>query len=188
VRASVEWRPRDRARARDGRLFEQNYWTADARILPSRRLPYLKLSARRGDELDIEHSRLGTGTALALQATVSPVDRLQAELSGERRWLDVPQGAGQVRAFTASVARAKLTCAISSRSFVRLVGEWEGLDESEAGGAEQRLLSGSALYGYQLNWQSILYVGYGNTPARAGTIEHGRQQELFIKIAYAFRP
>jgi hypothetical protein len=187
LQASLAWHPRDKNRALDGRLFEQNYWTAAARVLPNRRIPYLKLTLRRGDEIDIERSRLGTGTALTLLASLSPTDRLQAELAGERRWLDLPEGAGRARLFTASVARAKLTYTFTSRSFTRLVGEWEGLDEPQGGAAAERSLSGSALYGYRLNWQSILYLGYGNTPAPASATASGRQQELFLKIAYAFR-
>lgn len=187
AQASLEWHPRDTARARDGRLFDQGYWMASARLLPGRRLPFVKLTARRGDELDIESARLGTGTALALAATLSPIDRLQAELAAERRWLDVPAGAGHERAFTASVARAKLTATLGSHSFIRLVGEWEALDEAGSASSAQRSLGGSLLYGYQLNWQSILYVGYGNTPGAADPAEPGRRQELFVKIAYAFR-
>jgi Domain of unknown function (DUF5916) len=186
VQASVEWHPREKARALDGRLFEATYWTASARFLPNRRLPYLKLSARHGDELDIQRSRLGTGTALAVSATISAVDRLQAELSGERRWLDADEEGHSVRQFAASVARAKLLCTLTARSFVRLIGEWERSDE-HGGSASQRAFSGSVLYGYRLNWQSILYLGYGNSPGDPAS-GPGRQQEWFVKLAYAFRP
>lgn len=187
VQASMAWHPREQARAGDGRLFEQNYWTASARILPNRRLPYLKVTARYGDEIDIDHSRLGTGSALGLLATVSPSDRLQAELTGERRRLDVDSGADRIRLFTADVARAKLTYTFTARSFMRLVGEWEGLDESGSGGERDQSFSASVLYGYRLNWQSILYLGYDNTPASPGSTGAGRQQELFLKLGYAFR-
>lgn len=185
ARAALDWHAREQGRARDGRLFETRYWTASARFLPSRRLPYLMLSARHGDELDIERSRLGSGTALALSATLSPLDRLQAELEGERRWLDALEGAAQRRQFTASVTRAKLTCTLTTRAFVRLVGERERLDE-RAGTSEHSVL-GSALFGYRLNWQSILYLGYDNRPARSAS-GPGRRHELFLKLAYVFRP
>jgi hypothetical protein len=186
VQASLDWHPSEKGRALDGRLFDASYWTASARLLPSRRLPYLKLSARYGDEIDIERSLLGTGAALALSATLSPFDRLQAELQGERRWLDAVEGTARVRQWSASVARAKLTCTFTTRTFVRLVGEWERLDERA--GFSSHSFVGSALYGYRLNWQSILYLGYDNAPAPAASGSRGRRQELFLKLAYAFRP
>jgi hypothetical protein len=146
-------------------------------------LPYLKLVARRGEEVDIERSLLGKGTALALAATISLLDRVQAEVSGERHWLDADAGSREVRQFTASVARARLTCTIDARSLVRVTGRWE--QAVERGRPSERSFSGSALYGYRLNWQSILYVGYDNGPAPSAS---GRRHELFVKLAYAFRP
>ena len=50
---------------------------------------------------------------------------------------------------------------------------------------DDSVFSGSALYGYRLNWQSVLYVGYGNEPALKTNL--ARQQVLFVKMAYAFR-
>jgi hypothetical protein len=185
VQGYLEWHPREEGRALDGRIFEQNFWAASARILPSRRFPYLLVTARHGDEIDFESSRLGTGSTISVLATISATDRLQAELSGERHWLDVPEGSRTVRAFTATVSRAKLTYAFTSRSFTRVIGQWEGLDLSEAGGIDDSVFSGSVLYGYRLNWQSILYVGYGNEPALETDLD--RQQALFVKVAYAFR-
>ena len=181
----LEWHLGERGKAVDGRIFTQDFWVASARVLPNRRFPLLSLTLRHGDEIDIENSRLGTGTTISLLATVSPVDRLQAELSAERHWLDVPESSGTVRAFLATVARAKLNYTMTSRSFVRLIGEWEALDLSAAGGSDDSRFSGSALYGYRLNWQSVLYVGYGNEPALAMDLD--RQQVLFVKMAYAFR-
>jgi hypothetical protein len=80
---------------------------------------------------------------------------------------------------------AKLTYAFTSRSFTRVIGQWEGLDLSEAGGTDDTVFSGSVLYGYRLNWRSILYVGYGNEAALKTDLD--RQQVLFVKMAYAFR-
>lgn len=182
VQGYLEWHPREEGRALDGRIFEQSFWVASARFLPSRRFPYLRLTARYGDEIDIENSRLGTGTTFTLLARISATDRLQTELSAERHWLDVREGSRTVRAFLATVSRAKLTYAITSRAFTRVIGEWEDL---ELEGAADSLFSGSVLYGYRLNWQSILYIGYGNEPPFATDFD--RQQVLFVKVAYAFR-
>lgn len=183
---SLTFHPADKARAADGRLFEPSYWTASARVLPSRRLTYLELGVRRGEEVDFAGSRLGQGASVSLLAALSPADRLQAELTGERRSLDVSDPR-RVRLFTASVARAKLTYAFTARSFTRLMGEWERLDERAAAGSLASRFGGSALYGYRLNWQSILYLGYQNSSGPPGAAG-GRLHELFLKLAYAFRP
>jgi hypothetical protein len=180
VQGILDWYGRDTARAADGRLFDQRYWKLQARFLPSRRFSYLNVTARHGDELDIAGSRLGTGSSLGVLATLSPGDRLQAELSGERRRLDVPAGGRSQRLFTASVARAKLLYTFTPRSFTRVVGEWQGLTEPSS---RETNLTGSLLYGYRLDWQSILYVGYEDSPAGDGD----RRRELFFKVAYAFR-
>ncbi len=187
AQGSLEWHPREEGRALDGRIFKQSYWSASARILPSRKVPLLDLSARYGDEIDFEGSRLGTGTTISVLATFTPIDRLQAELSGERHWLDVPEGSTKVRAFLATVSQAKVTYAFTSRSFTRLLGEWEALDLSESGGSDDSSFSGSVLYGYRLNWQSILYVGYGSEPGEDFLVDRSRHEALFVKVAYAFR-
>ena len=186
MQASIAWHPADRERADDGRLFDLGYFTASARILPGRRVPVVFLSARHGDELDLAGSRVGTGAALAVQANVSATDRLQAELSAEQRRLDVREAARELRLFTATVARARLVYTFTPRAFARLIGEWQGVASDAAGVADTDDLGGSLLYGYRLNWQSILYLGYGNTPAAAGGDE--RRQELFLKVGYAIRP
>jgi hypothetical protein len=187
LKAVLDWYVRERERAADGRLFEKDYWNLVVRWLPSRRLPLLTLNATWGDALDIAGSRLGTGADATATATIN-AERLQAELSAERKWLDLPRDGGDFRLYTATAARARLTYTFTQRSFVRLIGQWEGLDERDAGGTATNSFSGSALYGYRLNWQSILYLGYGNEPASSQVGEPGRGQQLFLKLAYAFRP
>jgi len=188
VQASAVWHPRERQRANDGRLFELAYGTASARFLLGRRLPYLLVTARYGDELDLLGARVGTGSSVALSANVSAADRLHAELTGERRRLDVEDGGQGLHLFTATVARAKLIYTFTARAFTRLVAEWEDLDERDAGGGRSRELRGSLLYGYRINWQSIVYVGYDNGVSRVGGVDRGRRHELFLKVAYTFRP
>jgi uncharacterized protein DUF5916 len=186
VQGGLEWHPREEARAFDGTIFEQDYWLASARFLPSRKFPYFRISARYGDEVDFGESRLGTGTTIAVLAKLSLIDRLQAELSAERHGLDVQEGGREVRSFLATVSEAKITYAFTARSFSRLIGQWESLELGESGDSDHSF-NGSVLYGYRLNWQSILYVGYGNEPGVDFLLDRSRHEALFIKVAYAFR-
>jgi hypothetical protein len=185
VQGSLEWHPREEARAQDGRIFQQSYWALSTRFLPSRKVSLLTLAVRYGDEIDFAGSRLGTGSTVTFLAMLSPFDQLQAELSGERHQLDVAAGAKRVRAFLATVSQAKVTYAFTSRSFTRLIGQWDSLREGS--GADDSSFSGSVLYGYRLNWQSILYVGYGDEPGQDIELRHSRHHALFVKMSYAFR-
>ena len=48
--------------------------------------------------------------------------------------------------------------------------------------------SGSALFAYKLNWQTVLFLGYGDNRALSEVDEleqAGRQ--FFLKISYAFQ-
>ena len=188
VQASLLWHPRDKERAPDGRLFELEYWTASAEFRPGRRLPYFSVTARYGDDLDLEGARVGVGSAVAISAVVSATDRLNAEVTGERRRLDVLAAGRSVRIFTATVTRAKLSYAFTPRAFMRLVAEWEEVDERQTGGALANDFQGSVLLGYRVNWQSIVYLGYDNVVALEGGTERGRRHRLFLKAAYTFGP
>jgi len=49
-------------------------------------------------------------------------------------------------------------------------------------------LDGSVLYAYRLNWQSVLFVGYGDDrilSERNRLLKTDRQ--LFFKVSYAFQ-
>lgn len=181
----LEWHPADRGRALDGRVLEQGFWAGSIRFLPGRKFPYLRFTARHGEEIDLAGSRIGTGASLSVQATVSPIDRLQAEIVGTWRRLD----AGGEPVFEAQVTRAKVTHSFTSRTFARVIGE---LQEVKLGSSAVRSVrssfTGSALYGYRLNWQSILYLGYGDDRILDGPSPSGaRRKAVFLKVSYAFQ-
>ena len=48
--------------------------------------------------------------------------------------------------------------------------------------------SGSALFGYKLNWQSVLFVGYGDDRELSSQnhLEKADRQ-TFVKVSYAFQ-
>jgi hypothetical protein len=128
-----------------------------------------------------------------------PTDHLAVQLNGSRRQLDVsPTGTGprDERLFTADVARVKATYSFTSRAFLRLVAQRVHTTRNPdlynpAFGAlprEDDEVTGSALFSYKLNWQTVLFLGYSDD--RALTVEErlapiGRA--LFFKISYAFQ-
>jgi len=55
--------------------------------------------------------------------------------------------------------------------------------------SEDIATTGSALFAYKLNWQSVLFVGYGDE--RSWSLETGdlepSSRSLFLKVSYAFQ-
>ncbi len=165
-----------------------------AQVDPSRTFTRVGFEASLGEAVDLYNVQVGTGADLTAFATLRPWARLTLDLTAARRWLDVPRPeGGDGRLFTATVLRAKALVHFSSRAYLRLVGQWVGttsdptlfpfpVDEEEGG------LEASALFTYKINWQTALYLGYGDERALDARDELRRtSRQLFAKISYAFQ-
>ena len=170
------------------RLFDLTYYVASLSLSPSQRIAGVALDVQAGDDVDVAGQRPGKSLTVSLQATLRPTDHLALSLNGSRRWLDVsPTGTGPktLRLFTAEVARLKATYTFNSRAFLRLIGQQVEVDE-EVG--RSRDFTGSALFGYKLNWQTVLFLGYGDERALSAADRlEPTSRELFLKISYAFQ-
>ncbi|HEX7181476.1 MAG TPA: DUF5916 domain-containing protein [Thermoanaerobaculia bacterium] len=175
-------------RIRD-REFEYDYFAFELFMSPSLVINDLGFYGTFGEGVDVVGARPGEGATLNVTATVRPTDHLALRFDGSRRWLDVEREGGglDVRLFTADVARLKATYTFSSRSFLRLIGERITFDGD--GGAEDESFAGSALFAYKINWQTVLFLGYGDE--RAFSVETNQLErsgrELFLKVSYAFQ-
>ncbi|HEX9942174.1 MAG TPA: DUF5916 domain-containing protein [Thermoanaerobaculia bacterium] len=168
-------------------LFDSDYWVASVEMSPSQVLGGLGLDLTIGDDVDFAGERPGRGATVGLRATVRPTDHLALQLNGSRRRLDVsPTGEGpkSLRLFTAEVARLKATYTFNARSFLRLIGQRVTFEQ----GGRDESFSGSALFAYKLNWQTVLFLGYGDERALSpeDRLEPTRR-ELFLKVSYAFQ-
>ncbi|HEX9304915.1 MAG TPA: hypothetical protein VGA31_10745, partial [Thermoanaerobaculia bacterium] len=113
---------------------------------------------------------------------------------GSRRYLDVDTEDGRSgRLFTASVARLRTQYTFNARAFLRIIGQYVETkrDPSLYTFAVLRTegdFNSSILLAYKLNWQSVLFVGYGNdrTVSEEDRLEKARRQ-LFLKLSYAFQ-
>ena len=174
---------------------------------PTRAVSNLSLEGWVGEEIDFAHSRVGEGANLVAGGTLRPTDHLELRLDGSRRWLDVdrPGAAGAPgdsgRLFTAQVARLRATYTFSARSYLRaIVQQVETdrdpalFDDSEVP-PEDEFVSGSLLFAYKLNWQTVLFVGAGENRELAaadpggegrGDLEPSGRQ-FFLKLSYAFQ-
>jgi hypothetical protein len=125
---------------------------------------------------------------------VRPGDHLELDLQGEVRWMDLDElSADSRRLFTAHVERLKATWTLSARTFVRAIVQYLGttrnpdLYEGEVA-EESGSFSASALFAYRLNWQSVVFLGYGD--ARTLSDDGGlppAARQLFLKVSYAFQ-
>jgi hypothetical protein len=112
-----------------------------------------------------------------------------------RRWLDVDAGAaGSGRLLTAQIPRLRAVYTFNSRTWLRLIGEWSGVERRpELWTFEVAPKSGnfgaSSVFAYKLNWQTVLYLGYSDLHEMddAGAQWHPSEKQGFFKISYAFR-
>lgn len=108
------------------------------------------------------------------------------------RRLDVYAVAGgSARLITQRVERVKSTYTFTSRMFVRVIAQYVDTsrdpllfisDVSDRSGR----FGGSALFAYKLNWQSVLFVGYGDDrePSDMRRLER-LDRQVFLKLSYA---
>lgn len=174
-------------------LFDRRRFGFQVRFSPSRQLSNISADGTIGDEIDFDNSRKGTGTTINLSATVNPTSHLELALVQNQRWLNLDQPAVFGRLFTARVSRVRGTYTFTARSFLRLIGQYVSTDRATAlylseTTAHSGTFSGSALLAYKINWQSVLFLGYGDTRELSTTRDlEPSDRQLFVKMSYAFQ-
>jgi hypothetical protein len=165
--------------------LEQTYGDVLVQIDPSRRLPRISLEIRQGQQIDFGGAHVGNGTSLTATATVRPHDRLDLQFDAAREWLDV----ASTRLYTSTIERIRAQYSFSNKSLVRVIGQYVKTDPvSDFGGS----FLGSVLYSYKINWQTVLFVGYGDDRTLTADLTNTNQRLLpvdrsfFFKVSYAF--
>jgi hypothetical protein len=182
----------DRVRA-SSQLFNrrQLLYTFNATPVPAFSV---SLSGFLGQEIDFDNVRPGRGGSVVSQFTLRPTDHLAVDLYGTYNWLNVTVGGQTGRLFYADVARVRIVYCFDARTFLRLVGQDVRVDRRPsfylaAVTPRDDARSLSALFGYRLNWQTVLYLGYDDEKAIVDT--SGRllpaSRTLFFKASYAFQ-
>ena len=175
-------------------LLSTTYVEFNAQLNPSRTVTRVGVQGTVGEMVDLYNVRVGSGADLNVFATLRPWVRLTLDLLAARRWLDVPKGDGtDERLFTADVLRAKALLHLSSRAYLRLIGQWVATRSEPAlfpfpVDPEVGDLEASVLFTYKINWQTALYVGYGDQRALDERDDmRPTSRQLFAKISYAFQ-
>ena len=188
------WYAFDRVRAGEVTLPRQQLLYV-VNASPSRLLNQISLDGFVGQEIDFEGARVGRGANVNLSATLRPTDHLELAFNEARRWLnvDAPSG-GRARLFTASVDRLRATYTFTSRAFLRVIGQYVATRRDPSLYAsvvapKSGSFSGSALFAYKLNWQTVLFVGYGDNRDLddAGAHLAPVDRQFFVKLSYALQ-
>jgi hypothetical protein len=162
-------------------------------IDPGKVFSRVALNGFVGDYPDVANGRPGRGAEVGITATIKPTDHLSLDFNGDRQWLDVESGGNSARLFTAEIARLKATYNFTSRIFLRLIGQYFTCEQDptlylQPVPEADRNFTGSALFAYTPNWQTVFYLGYGDSRAlneRNELVPAGR--EFFLKVSYAFQ-
>jgi hypothetical protein len=188
LQATVNLRPKEQVRVGSD-LLEQSYGTWFAEIDPNRRFTRIVFQGRTGDSIDFANGRVGKGSTVEVDATVRPTDRLELAAITNREWLDVDGG----RLYRAQVQRLKTTYSFSSKSLLRVIGQYVSTTRNPSlytftVDRHSGTFNGSILYSYKLNWQTVLFAGYGDD--RVLTADNNllkQDRSLFLKVSYALQ-
>ncbi len=184
----------DRVRAGDVTISRtQLIYTVQ--LSPSRFFSRIALDGFLGEEVDFDGARPGHGGRVTASANIRPTNHLELQFDGDLRWLNVKpfEGAEARRLFTAEVERLKATYNFTARSYLRLIGQYVQTERDPSLYAipvseRDGFFSGSLLFAYKLNWQTVLFVGYGDnrTLVEENRLEKADRQ-FFLKVSYAFQ-
>jgi hypothetical protein len=185
----------DRARAGEGtQTLPRSRLFYTLQTSPSRFLSQITLDGTAGRDIDFANARPGTGVNATLSATLRPSDHLELRINEGRRWLnvDAPDGS-RARLFTARVDRVRATYTLNRRAFVRAIAQYVSTRRDPALYASpvaphDAAFNGSVLVAYKLNWQTVLFAGYGDEHAlsEAENLEPAARS-FFVKLSYAFQ-
>ena len=161
---------------------------------PSRRFSAVGVNGTLGQDIDFANARPGRGSTINASATLQPTDHLSLDLLENVRWLNVdgPQST-DARLFIERISRVKATYTFTSRLFVRAIGQYDATTRdpllyTSSVEAQSGTFGGSGLIAYKLNWQSVMFVGYGDDRELSDQQHLERlDRQFFVKLSYAIQ-
>jgi hypothetical protein len=177
------------------KLIKKDFFSIYFQLAPSRVFGQVSVNGELGDQIDYDNARRGHGGNFTLSSRFQPFDHLELRLNEAFSWLNVDDASGTSRRlFTAAVHRLKATYNFTNRAFVRAIVQYVREDrnpdlyDDPPATRRDAALSSSLLLAYKLNWQSVVFLGYGNNQALNDQYQLTRQdRQIFLKVSYAFQ-
>jgi len=177
-------------------IIERNQIRPTIVIRPGGVVSQVEITARLGDEVDFANDRPADGLSLGVEIDLQPSDHLEVSLDADQRRLDVTTDNGlSGRLFKAQAAQLRGTYTFNSKSWLRLIGQWlkterrpDLYDDPDDVDPLSEDLGLSLVFAYKLNWQSVLFVGLGES-RELDDFDRLRpaSEEVFVKLSYAFQ-
>lgn len=119
---------------------------------------------------------------------------MQLDLTGGVQWLSEPVGGSESRLFTSQVERLRATYTFNAKTFLRAILQNNRTNRQQSlytfdVDRHSGSLGTQLLWAYKVNWQTVMYVGYGDVRgvmAEEPTFQPLNRQ-FFLKISYAFQ-
>jgi hypothetical protein len=177
------------------RLFQRHQLLFAEQFSIGRKISAVGVDGWIGQQVDFANERLGKGASINPSATIRPTNHLQLNLSAGVQWISVPNVVGRHdRLFTSQVERLRASYTFNSKMFLRAI------IQNSRTNRDQNLydfdvdrhsgsLSSQLLFAYKLNWQTVMYVGYGDLRGVLPEENVFRQanRQFFFKTSYAFQ-
>jgi hypothetical protein len=178
-----------------GKLLSRNELVYGLALNPGAIVSSIELQGSAGQQIDFENARTGTGVDVVLGVTARPTRHLELAWNEELRWLDVDvDGQARSRLFTARIDRLGATYAFTARVLLRFIGQYEVTRRSPelylaAVPAKVADFAGSLLFAYKINWQSVVFIGYGDNRTYSDMTQQLEpdSRQLFVKLSHAFQ-
>jgi hypothetical protein len=185
---------RDDIRTPGGVLIPRQQFAYMLQFGPSHAVPQIGVNGMLGQDIDFDNSRPGRGPTMNFFATLDPTQHFELASNESLQWLNITDTAGlSRRLFTAQVSRLRAQYMFTSRMFVRLIGQYISTDRDPTMyvlpvSRKDGSFSGSLLFEYKINWQSVMFVGYGDDRTLDSEQRLQRaDRQVFVKVSYAFQ-
>ena len=163
-----------------------------AQFSPSRLFSIVAVNGTTGQEIDFANARPATGSTVNVSAMINPTNHLNLMLTQNQSWVNVDDAQEASRQlFIARVSRVRGTYTFTSRMFVRGTVQYVSTDRDPSLDvfstlAKSGTVSGQMLLSYKLNWQSVMFVGYGDDRMLSTQDRFEKaDRQFFVKFSYA---
>ena len=177
-------------------VIAQHQFAYYVQMSPSRRLAFVMVNGTLGQDIDFDNARPAHGYTFNSGLTLQTTNHFAVDVVANVRSLNVDVAARPgAPLLTERVSRLKGTYTFTSRLFVRVIGQYVSTTRDptlfiDSVDARDASFGGSALLAYKINWQSVMFVGYGdnreNPDPNRGTLQP-LDHSVFVKISYAFQ-